>query len=105
MGYRNGNDKVIIDRQILLQLRSYISVCPILQLSHNDVPGVGLGGCWNQVVPSHSQGSQQAKPENRKTKIFACLGFSCLDLSWLLLSLLVLSSLVLACLGFSLLLF
>src|SRR2546421_13011012 len=42
-------------RQVLLRLRGYISVCPTLQLSHNDVPGVGLGGCWNQVVPSHSR--------------------------------------------------
>src|SRR5436853_2425340 len=41
-------------RQVLLRLRGYISVCPTLQLSHNDVPGVGLGGCWNQVLPSHS---------------------------------------------------
>src|SRR2546421_6870471 len=50
-------------RQVLLRLRGYISVCPTLQLSHNDVPGVGLGGCWNQVVPSHSHPtcSQEAK--------------------------------------------
>src|SRR5437763_10000811 len=57
--YRNGDDEVgdgemIVGRQVLLRLRGYISVCPTLQLSHNDVPGVGLGGCWNQVVPSHS---------------------------------------------------
>ena len=52
--YRNGDDEVVVGRQVLLRLHGYISVCPILQLSHNDVPGVGLGGCWNQVVPSHS---------------------------------------------------
>ena len=57
--YRNsdgevGDDEVVVGRQVLLRLRGYISVCPTLQLSHNDVPGVGLGGCWNQVVPSHS---------------------------------------------------
>ena len=45
---------MVVGRQVLLRLRGYISVCPTLQLSHNDVPGVGLGGCWNQVVPSHS---------------------------------------------------
>src|SRR2546421_10314640 len=42
-------------RQVLLRLRGYISVWPTLQLSHNDVPGVGLGGCWNRwsrVIPS-----------------------------------------------------
>src|SRR5947208_16839179 len=43
MGYRNSDDEVIIGRQVLLRLRGYISVCPTLQLSHNDVGGVGLG--------------------------------------------------------------
>src|SRR5437016_7428553 len=34
---------MIISRQVLLRLYSYISVCPTLQLSHSGVPGVGLG--------------------------------------------------------------
>ena len=50
---------MVVGRQVLLQLRGYISVCPTLQLSHNDVPGVGLGGCWNQVLPSHSPVTQE----------------------------------------------
>ena len=54
---------MVISRQVLLRLRGYISVCPTLQLSHNDVPGVGLGGCWNQVLPSHSR-TQDSQPEN-----------------------------------------
>ena len=63
--YRNSDgemndDEVVIGKQILLQLYDYISMCPTLQLSHNDVPDVGLGGCWNQVVPSHSPISNYA---------------------------------------------
>ena len=46
--YRNGDGEVgdgevVVGRQVLLRLCGYISVCPTLQLSHNDVPGVGLG--------------------------------------------------------------
>ena len=38
-----GDGEVVVGRQVLLRLRGYISVCPALQLSHNDVLGVGLG--------------------------------------------------------------
>src|SRR5437764_4401855 len=73
-------------RQVLLRLRGYISVCPTLQLSHNDVPGVGLGGCWNQVLPSHSQeveggGRKEEKVEKGYPLLPLPLPFSPLSLS------------------------
>ena len=35
--YRNGDGEVIVGRQILIRLRGYISVCPTLRLSRDDV--------------------------------------------------------------------
>ena len=62
--YRNGDGEVgdgevVVDRQVLLRLCGYISVCPTLQLSHSGVPGVGLGGVAKRVVPSHSRSTRQ----------------------------------------------
>ena len=42
-GDKNGGDEVVVGRQILIQQQNYISMWLALQLSHNDVLGVGLG--------------------------------------------------------------
>ena len=40
---KNSGDEVVVGRQILIQQQNYISMWLALQLSHNDVLGVGLG--------------------------------------------------------------
>ena len=42
---------MVVGRQVLLRLRGYISVCPTLQLSHNDVGGVGAWGVLQRGGP------------------------------------------------------
>ncbi len=42
---------MVVGRQVLLRLRGYISVSPTLQLSHNDVGGVGAWGVLQRGGP------------------------------------------------------
>src|SRR6266480_2120288 len=46
-----AGSEVVVGRQVLLRLRGYISVCPTLQLSHNDVGGVGAWGVLQRGGP------------------------------------------------------
>jgi hypothetical protein len=54
--YRKWRQRGYCRQAYFIQLRGYFNVCPALQLGHSGVGGsVVCGGCWNRVVPSHSQ--------------------------------------------------